>query len=79
MPPAAAYHCLHDNAGSQSLNTPLHYAARNGKLEVVTLLLDRGAEKEAKDEVRLSSPNQTVEAHSAVARRARSTAQRRCI
>ena len=32
--------------------TPLHFAALNGRLECARLLLERGADKEAKDWVR---------------------------
>jgi hypothetical protein len=32
--------------------TPLHYAASNGQLECARLLLERGADKEAKEDVR---------------------------
>jgi ankyrin repeat protein len=35
----------------QSEETALHAAAQNGRLEVVSLLLDRGADIEAKNEV----------------------------
>jgi ankyrin repeat protein len=31
--------------------TPLHYAARRGHVDIVSMLLDRGADIEAKDEV----------------------------
>ena len=41
-------------AGSQDGSTPLHRAALNGKLEVAALLLDRGADKDAKSKVCLS-------------------------
>jgi hypothetical protein len=41
-------------AGSQECYTPLLWAARLGKLEVVALLLDRGADKEAKNNLRPS-------------------------
>ncbi len=34
--------------------TPLYMAAMSGHASVVTLLLERGADKEAKDEVRLT-------------------------
>jgi hypothetical protein len=40
------------SARSQAAWTPLHWAAASGKLEVATLLLERGADKEAKDNVR---------------------------
>ena len=35
----------------QSECTPLHYAAENGHTEVVSLLLEKGADIEAKDPV----------------------------
>ena len=38
--------------GAQYGNTPLHLAARYGHLEVAQLLLERGADKEAKANVR---------------------------
>ena len=40
------------NLPLQELTTPLHWATCNGHLESVRLLLDRGADKEAKDMVR---------------------------
>jgi ankyrin repeat protein len=36
---------------SQSLWTPLHYAGNGGYIEVATLLLERGADKDAKTSV----------------------------
>jgi ankyrin repeat protein len=39
--------CLSFKAGC----TPLHYAAKNGHAGVITLLLDRGAHVEEKNEV----------------------------
>jgi hypothetical protein len=44
--------CLFFLGRTQGGVTPLYLAAANGCESVVTLLLDRGAEKEAKDEVR---------------------------
>lgn len=41
--------------GAQDGCTPLLRAAQNGQLEVVRLLLERGADKEAKDKVRRQS------------------------
>jgi hypothetical protein len=38
--------------GAQNDNTPLHMAAHNDHASVVTLLLERGADKEAKNKVR---------------------------
>jgi ankyrin repeat protein len=56
--------------------TPLHYAAKESKLEVATLLLDRGADKEAKTKVRL--PRRRVSRRSAaLALRTRRMATRR--
>jgi ankyrin repeat protein len=37
---------------AQDGKTPLHYAAQEGHAFVLTLLLERGADKEAKQEVR---------------------------
>jgi ankyrin repeat protein len=37
---------------AQCENTPLHMAAEKGNTSVVLLLLERGADKEAKDGVR---------------------------
>jgi ankyrin repeat protein len=37
---------------AQSGNTPLHNAAQSGHASVVTLLLERRADKDAKDKVR---------------------------
>jgi hypothetical protein len=37
---------------AQKSNTPLHWAAHNGHASVVTLLCERGADKEAKNNVR---------------------------
>ena len=42
--------------GAQSGKTPLHDAAICGYLDIVQLLLERGADKEAKDNVRALLP-----------------------
>jgi ankyrin repeat protein len=40
---------------AQIRNTPLHYAAWNGAVACVALLVERGANKEAKNEVRCTA------------------------
>lgn len=38
---------------AQDGHTPLHYATQNGHLKVVAALLEKGVDKEAKDNVRI--------------------------
>jgi hypothetical protein len=42
---------------AQSDSTPLHWAAINGQVACVALLVERGANKEAKDKVRCAAPS----------------------
>jgi hypothetical protein len=51
-PPQPALADAADYIGAQYGYTPLHYAASNGQLECARLLLERGADKEAKEDVR---------------------------
>jgi hypothetical protein len=71
--------CAHAlrSAASQGGNTPLLLAAHKGHLEVARLLLEHGAEKEAKDEVRRSL-TPSVAALTPCALRPRRVAIRRC-
>jgi hypothetical protein len=51
--------CLTDIDRVQVLATPLHWCARGGHVALAAILLDRGANKEAKTSVRaLHAPSQ---------------------
>jgi hypothetical protein len=52
--PSAAV--LRRSGMAQNGDTPLHYAAQRGHVECVALLVERGADKEAKDKVRCAGP-----------------------
>jgi hypothetical protein len=61
-PSAAALRCC---GYAQRDRTPLHCAARRGQVVCVALLVERGANKEAKNNVRCAAPSPTAAAAAA--------------